>query len=116
MTEAQLNLFAGWVQGSDRAKTYVHFSARDLEDVLLGINGLQKPDKETQKFRLRVCPRCENSNPPHALRCEKCGLILDQSLALKVEEEQNHSLKERIEKLEEMLSNLLSSEGSASEP
>jgi len=94
LTEARLNLFAGWVQGSNLAKTYAHFSARDLEDTLLEINGLKQPEKEVGKLKLRICPRCGNINPPDASGCEKCGLILDPTLALWIEEEQNRSLKE----------------------
>jgi len=77
LTEARLNLFAGWVQGSNRAKTYVHFSARDLEDVLLEINGLKQPEKEGGKLKIRTCPRCRDINPP------KCGFIIDPALTLK---------------------------------
>lgn len=114
LTEVQLNLFAGWVQGSDRAKTYVHFSARDLEDTLLEINGLKQSEKEAGKMKLKTCSRCNNINPPDALRCEKCGLILDPKLALQVEKEQDGSIKERIDRIEEKLSNLLSSESQPS--
>ncbi|MEM4177086.1 MAG: tyrosine-type recombinase/integrase [Nitrososphaeria archaeon] len=40
LTESKLALYAGWVQGSKMARRYVHFSARDLEDIILEINSL----------------------------------------------------------------------------
>ncbi|MGB9779068.1 MAG: tyrosine-type recombinase/integrase, partial [Candidatus Bathyarchaeales archaeon] len=42
LTEAKLELYAGWVHGSDMSRRYVHFSARDLEDTILEVHGLKK--------------------------------------------------------------------------
>ncbi|MEM3870937.1 MAG: tyrosine-type recombinase/integrase [Nitrososphaeria archaeon] len=40
LTESKLALYAGWVQGSKMARRYVHFSARDLEDIVQDIGSL----------------------------------------------------------------------------
>ncbi|MEM3872478.1 MAG: tyrosine-type recombinase/integrase, partial [Nitrososphaeria archaeon] len=45
LTESKLALYAGWVQGSKMARRYVHFSARDLEDIVLEANSLHPQQK-----------------------------------------------------------------------
>ena len=40
LTEAQMKELLGWVQGSDRASTYVHLCGRDVDGALLAANGI----------------------------------------------------------------------------
>lgn len=40
LTEAQMNLYFGWVQGSDMPAVYVHLSGRDVDDAILKANGV----------------------------------------------------------------------------
>ena len=40
LTEAQMNIFFGWVQGSRMASTYVHLSGRDIDRAILKLNGI----------------------------------------------------------------------------
>lgn len=40
LTEAQMNLYFGWVQGSDMPSVYVHLSGRDVDDAILKANGV----------------------------------------------------------------------------
>jgi len=44
LTEAQMNAYFGWVQGSDMPSIYVHLSGRDIDDAVLKANGIT--DKE----------------------------------------------------------------------
>lgn len=91
-------------------RRYVHFSAKDLEDAILELNGLKKPEEEGPKLELRICPRCSYENSPEVKRCAKCGLILDPVLAAKIaarEAKREADLKKRVEKLEKLISSLL---------
>lgn len=38
LTEAQMNAYFGWVQGSDMPSIYVHLSGRDIDDAILKAN------------------------------------------------------------------------------
>jgi len=40
LTEAQMNVYFGWVQGSDMPSVYVHLSGRDIDDAILKANGV----------------------------------------------------------------------------
>ncbi len=91
-TEAQMKEYFGWVQGSDMAATYVHLSGRDVDNALLKLHGLAKPDEEKEeKMRVRTCARCKEHNSPIAQFCTKCGLPLDQELLIRVEKERESS-------------------------
>ncbi|WP_049890857.1 tyrosine-type recombinase/integrase [Methanohalobium evestigatum] len=39
LTEAQMNHYFGWVQGSNMPSIYVHLSGRDIDDAILKANG-----------------------------------------------------------------------------
>ncbi len=40
LTEAQMNDYFGWVQGSGMSSVYVHLSGRDVDDAILKANGI----------------------------------------------------------------------------
>jgi len=85
LTEAQMNQFFGWVQGSDMPSTYVHLSGRDVDEALLrsyGIEAKQKP--ETDKLAPRKCNQCQSQNPATHAFCGVCGLPLDETAAQEV--------------------------------
>jgi site-specific recombinase XerD len=83
LTEAQMNIYMGWVQGSDMPSTYVHLSGRDVDQALLKLNNISVADEQgaTEKFSLRNCPRCSLSNPPANKFCSRCGMVLDEKTA-----------------------------------
>jgi site-specific recombinase XerD len=83
LTEAQMNEYMGWVQGSDMPSTYVHLSGRDVDNALLKLNNIPISDKEDGggNFSLRTCPRCKLNNPPANKFCSRCGMILDEKTA-----------------------------------
>ncbi len=110
LTEAKLELYAGWIQGSRMTRRYVHFSGRDLEEAILGLHGLEKVEKQEVTLKTLKCPRCESRNSPDATRCNFCGLILDRKIAEKMEEEERKKDEEvlaRIERLEQLVRSLL---------
>lgn len=83
LTEAQMNEYMGWVQGSNMPSTYVHLSGRDVDYVLLKLNNIQVSDEEDnkEKFSLQICQRCKLSNPPANRFCSRCGMVLDEKTA-----------------------------------
>ncbi|MBO8182416.1 MAG: tyrosine-type recombinase/integrase [Archaeoglobus sp.] len=115
LTEHQMNIYFGWVQGSDMPSIYVHLSGRDIEGAIKQVYGLE--DKEEDKTLKPVrCPRCGEFNTPHSRFCHKCGLLLDEKERLKVQLEeakempeimgkilQNHELREKFKTIIELL-------------
>jgi len=78
LTEAELNVYAGWTQGSRMSRRYVHLSGRDLDNKLLALSGIkEKPvDELKQILKPLICGRCSKANPGDAKYCYRCGLIL----------------------------------------
>ena len=83
LTEAQMNEYFGWVQGSDMPSTYVHLSGRDVDQALLRLHNIAVRDEADsgQKFSLLRCPVCALQNPPSNNFCTRCGTILDEKTA-----------------------------------
>jgi integrase/ribosomal protein L40E len=114
-SEARLEQYAGWVHGSKMSRRYVHFSARDLETAVLELHGLRKADNAEGIFKVEKCLRCGRINPPDNVRCGFCGFILDEQLAVKMEEEErrrDEAIIARIERLEQLVRSLLESSSS----
>ena len=85
LTEAQMNEYFGWVQGSRMAATYVHLSGRDTDNKMLEIYGLKKKEKEKEKeLKPKECPRCKYINGPTDRFCSRCGEVLDEEEAVKI--------------------------------
>ncbi len=89
-TEAQMDQYFGWIQGSKMPSTYVHLSGRDLDNAILKHNGI-KENKEEKKDNLmpKKCFRCEKMNPSTGKFCLRCGAPLDLETAMRVEEKRN---------------------------
>jgi integrase/recombinase XerD len=87
LTEAQMNHYFGWVQGSDMPSTYVHMSYRDVDGALLKLHGLKQNVKEEKDtISPKKCSRCEKSNPPTGKFCLRCGAPLDLETVMKTED------------------------------
>ena len=88
LTEAEMNVYFGWVQGSDMPATYVHLSGRDVDDKILEIEGVKSREKEKEdELRPKQCPRCQYINSPVSRYCGRCGTILDEGERIKMEME-----------------------------
>lgn len=86
LTEAEMNEYFGWVQGSDMPATYVHLSGRDIDDKILQIHGLKPRDKDREsELRPKECPRCKYINSPTDRFCSRCGAILDEEEMVKLQ-------------------------------
>ena len=76
LTDAQMDQYFGWAQGSNMPSTYVHLSGSDLEGSILKINGLKKEERE-QEVAVKKCSRCQKMNTPNGKFCIRCGSPLD---------------------------------------
>ena len=86
-TEAQMNQYFGWAQGSSISSTYVHLSGRDIDGAILKLHGLKEEEKEkAEEFTPKKCHRCEKMNPSAGKFCLRCGAPLNLETAITVEE------------------------------
>ncbi len=86
LTEAQMNNYFGWVQGSDMPSVYVHLSGRDMDSAILKMNGIKTEETEKKShFAPKKCPRCKNTNSPTGKICVRCGAPLDVTSAMEIE-------------------------------
>ena len=92
----QLNTFAGWKPGSNRAKIYVHLNNEDVNKAIRNEYGLNQDVSEPEN---QPCPFCETVNQPDESDCRQCGRPL--SLEQQVKEEEKRSVVERLAELEE---------------
>jgi integrase len=92
----QLNKFAGWKPGSDRAKIYVHLNNDDVNQAIRDQYGLTTDTEENQRVS---CPFCDTQNQSGHSECRTCGrpLTLEQG----VQEEKDEAVIERLKELVE---------------
>lgn len=74
LTEAQMNAYFGWVQGSDMPAVYVHLSGRDVDDAVLKANGVV-----TQKNGSVVNP-ISNSEMNHDVDSSMLEAVVEEKL------------------------------------
>ena len=90
-----MNVYFGWVQGSDMPATYVHLSGRDVDDKILQIHGLKPKDMDKKNELNPIeCPRCKYINSPVNRYCGRCGTVLDEEERLKIELQSNQISKD----------------------
>jgi integrase len=92
----QLNKFAGWKPGSDRAKVYVHLNNDDVNKAIREKYGLSGDEDEDQS---QECPFCGTENQSEHSECRQCGRPL--SLEEETEREEKQDVLERLAELEE---------------
>lgn len=83
LTESQLKQFFGWTGDSRMAATYVHLSARDINNAVLKANGYTVPEKEAEtELKVQVCAKCRLPNQATAKYCSRCGSGLSIETAM----------------------------------
>jgi len=105
----QLNKFAGWEPGSDRAKIYVHLNNDDVNQTIRDHYGLTTDETETEAS---ICAICGTENQHGHTECRTCGRPLsledgvDQSSKLekleRLVELEERGLLDKLEKLNEL--------------
>jgi len=92
----QLNKFAGWTPGSDRAKVYVHLNNDDVNKAIREEYGLTDMEDEEKDIN---CPFCNTVNQSGHSECRNCGRPM--SLEEKTQQEERQKVLERLTELEE---------------
>lgn len=92
LTEAQMNEYLGWKQGSKMPAIYVHLSGRNVDQKILELKGMKKHEKTAEASAVRGCSRCGHINPPTSKFCMKCALPLDLKAALELDEEKEKEM------------------------
>jgi integrase/glutaredoxin len=92
----QLNKFAGWKPGSDRAKVYVHLTNDDVNQAIRDEYGLAGDEDEQTQV---ACPFCSATNQADHAECRQCGRPL--SFEQQVQQAEKRSIVERLKELEE---------------
>ncbi|MDY6770795.1 MAG: tyrosine-type recombinase/integrase [Candidatus Nanohaloarchaea archaeon] len=92
----QLNKFAGWVPGSNRAKVYVHLNSEDVNQAIRDEYGLDISEDETESVD---CPFCGTTNQHGHSECRNCGRPMN--LEQQTKEKEQLSVLERLQELEE---------------
>jgi len=92
----QLNKFAGWTPGSDRAKVYVHLNNDDVNKAIREKYGLDTSEEGSESV---MCPFCDTENRDEFSECRTCGRPL--SLKQKAEKEEKQDVLERLSELED---------------
>ena len=91
----QLNKFAGWKPGSDRAKVYVHLNNDDVNKAIREQYGLNTNEEEEKTVQ---CPFCSTENESQHSECRTCGRPL--SLKQQSEKKEKQNVLERLSELE----------------
>ena len=97
MRYEQLNKFAGWVPGSDRAKVYVHLNNDDVNQAIREKYGLDTGEDGADQQQ--QCPFCGTENESQYSECRNCGRPLTLEGESEVEEKQD--VIERLQELDE---------------
>jgi len=92
----QLNKFAGWKPGSDRAKVYVHLNNDDVNEAIRDEYGLDVEEDEESEIQ---CPFCGTTNQSTYSECRNCGRPL--SLENESDREEKKQVLERLTELDE---------------
>jgi len=91
MTEAQMKNYFGWVQASKMASIYVHLSGKEVDEVLLKINGVKIDETEKsidrEALKPKTCVRCSVVNPATGKFCQRCGMALELKAIIESEDE-----------------------------
>ena len=106
LTEFQMNQFFGWVQGSKMAATYVHMSAKNVNDAILSLNGIKPVELHVETMpKPKICPRCDTVNTAEDKCCVECGGVIDIRYAAELQgiQQQEEELRSRNDKLMNVL-------------
>ncbi len=87
LNEPQLRQYFGWSKSSNMTATYVHISGRDIDNAILGANGLKPTESTEPKLKVKVCPKCRYTNGMDFMFCSRCGSALDVRVATQLDED-----------------------------
>ena len=85
LTESESRMRHGWERTSLMPSKYTHLNQDDLDDKMLQIMGIKKP--EIKEESLRECVFCKISYPVETRFCDTCSRPLDVAEAIQMEKE-----------------------------
>jgi integrase/recombinase XerD len=94
LTESESRMRHGWERTSLMPSKYTHLNQDDLDDKMLQIIGVKKP--ETVKESLRECVFCKITYSVETRFCDSCSRPLDVADALQMEKESEERTKSLI--------------------
>jgi len=97
LTESESRMRHGWEKASLMPSKYTHLNQDDLDDKMLQIMGVKKP--ETKEETLRECVFCKISYPVETRFCDTCSRPLDVADALQMEKESEERTKSLVYEL-----------------
>jgi len=83
--------YAGWMQGSRMAQTYVHISSDDVGDMRTSAimnSEIPKPEPNKVHTSQKICISCKTKHPSDAVMCMKCSVPLD------IKDKINHNVEQ----------------------
>ena len=75
----------GWKKDSRMASVYFHLSGKNVDDVLLKLNGFKPNETETKQISSRTCVKCGENNGILSHFCKKCNTPLDLKVMLELD-------------------------------
>jgi len=97
LTESESRMRHGWEKTSLMPSKYTHLNQDDLDDKMLQIMGVKKP--EIKEESLRECVFCKISYPVETRFCDACSRPLDVVDALQMEKESEERTKSLVYEL-----------------
>ena len=99
MTEAQMDYWFGWAQGSEMPSFYIHLNGDNVKTAVEEHHGIKSKEEVKSPMDPKKCPRCgEESIDPTKNFCPNCSLALTEEKALEHKE-----VSEAAEKIAEAL-------------
>ncbi len=102
MSETILCKYMGWTIGSRQIRTYCHLSVKQVEDIVLSINGIKKKEDDEEKPVECVCGTLNNPEDRYCFRCFK---PLSQEVIIQDKELVNNEINKTVKFMMEMTKN-----------
>ena len=94
LTESESRMRHGWGRTSLMPSKYTHLNQDDLDEKILQIMGVKKP--EIKENPLRECVFCKISYPVESRFCDSCSRPLDVADAIQMEKESQERTKDLV--------------------
>lgn len=105
MPEMHMRKYAGWTKRSNMPAVYIHPEDEEIKELVLSADGMPVKPKDVvikQEFKPIICPNCDTENAADAKYCSKCSKILDEKVAMEVQEEREADMNEMKKQMQNM--------------
>lgn len=103
-TERDLQIFAGWTNNSNMPSVYLHYDEQHVHNKALEMEGVissKNKKKDDSLLKPKVCPECNELNPPSNIYC-KCGTMITQE-SIDSYKSKNKELDRKLEEAKTMM-------------